>query len=130
MTQSLPSRIDHDTKPYWDGLAEGVLRLARCAHCAHWIHPPRACCPECWSDTIITAEPSGKATLYSYLVQPVVPGGPPTVVGWAELVEQERLLVVAPIEGVDASSVAIGSQLTLHWLQTDGVFTPVFHQEA
>lgn len=128
MNQTFPSRIDHDTEPYWQGLAEKTLRITRCQQCAHWIHPPRACCPACWSDNIKTEKPSGKATLYSYLVQPIEPGGAPVVVGWAELEEQERLFIVAPIEGANSETVVIGSELTLDWAESGGSFLPVFHQ--
>ncbi|MCF8534486.1 MAG: zinc ribbon domain-containing protein [Reyranella sp.] len=121
-----PYRIDHDTEAYWEGLSERELRLTRCRDCDHWIHPPRGCCPACWSGNIVHDVPSGKATLFSYLVQPVSPGGPAVVVGWAELVEQRRLLIVAPIEGVSAETVEIGSALTLAWSKADGRYLPVF----
>lgn len=128
MSQTFPSRMDHDTAPYWQGLAEKTLRIARCHDCAHWIHPPRACCPACWSDNITREEPSGRAKLYSYLVQATEPGGPSAVVGWAELEEQEGLFIVAPIEGENSETVAIGSALTLGWAELNGSFLPVFHQ--
>jgi uncharacterized OB-fold protein len=115
MAAAWPSRIDHDTRVYWAGLADRLLRLARCRDCAHWIHPPRACCPQCWSDDIGDDQPSGEATLFSYMIQPIAPGGEPVVVGWAELIEQRRLLVVAPIEAVTAQTVRIGAPLRLDW---------------
>lgn len=127
---TFPSRMDHDTAPYWQGLAEKALRITRCQQCAHWIHPPRACCPGCWSDDIKLEEPSGKATLYSYLVQPTEPGEPPAVVGWAELEEQERLFIVARIEGATSETVAIGSELTLDWAEAGDTFLPIFRQGA
>src|SRR3546814_9910939 len=94
MSEVWPSRLDRDTAPYWEGLAKRELIIARCQDCRYWIHPPRACCPSCWSDNVGHDTPSGKATLYSYLVQPIAPGEPPSVVGWAELEEQERLLEI------------------------------------
>lgn len=129
MAQAWPTRVDHDTQTYWAGLSDRVLRLARCADCAHWIHPPRACCPVCWSDNIGHDEPSGAATLFTYLIQPIAPGGPPVVIGWAELVEQERLLVVAEIEGVTPETVRIGADLKLAWSEDETVPLPVFRPE-
>lgn len=130
MADGVPSRIDYDTQTYWRGLQERTLRLARCKDCAHWIHPPRACCPVCWSDNVGHDVPSGEATLFSYILQPLAAGAPPSVIGWAELVEQERLLVVAPIENVTPQSVCIGAKLTLGWAPSDKSFLPVFLQET
>ena len=73
MTNVEPSRIDHDTLSYWEGLRERKLTLTRCGDCQQWIHPPKACCPICWSDNIGHEQPSGEATLFSYLVQPIAP---------------------------------------------------------
>lgn len=130
MSDVWPSRLDRDTAPYWEGLAKRELVLARCQDCSHWIHPPRACCPACWSDNVGHDTPSGRATLYSYLVQPIAPGETPAVVGWAELEEQERLLIVAPIADVTADDVRIGAALTLDWAASRNLFLPIFRQEA
>lgn len=121
-----PSRIDHDTRAYFEGLRECRLDLARCNECKHWIHPPRACCPVCWSDDVGRQSPSGKATLYSFLIQPGGPEAEPSVVGWAELVEQPRLIIVAPILGMAADKAEIGAELTLCWIERDGTNVPAF----
>ena len=123
-----PSRLDHDTLVYWRGLEKRTLTLGRCEDCRHWIHPPRGCCPVCGSDNIGTDSPSGRARLYSYVVQPMVAGGPPVVIGWAELEEQERLFIVGPIEGETAESVRIGAELTLGWQEALNTFVPSFRQ--
>ncbi len=129
MSDVWPSRLDRDTAPYWEGLAKRELVIARCRDCSHWIHPPRACCPACWSDDVGHDVPSGRATLYSYLVQPMAPGEPPSVVGWAELEEQERLLVVAPVADATPDTVRIGAALTLDWTPSRNLFLPIFRQE-
>jgi uncharacterized OB-fold protein len=121
-----PSRIDYDTRDYFAGLSERRLMLARCKACEHWIHPPRACCPACWSDDVSRESPSGKATLFSYLLQPDKSGGEPSIVGWAELSEQERLIIVGPILGLSAEKVRIGAPLTLCWIERDGAPVPAF----
>src|SRR5258708_37732032 len=38
---------DAVTQPFWDGIAEGVLRLQRCGACAAYVFYPRAVCPHC-----------------------------------------------------------------------------------
>lgn len=56
---SLPDGLDD---PFWQGLAEGVVRIQRCPRCERWIWGPRWVCPEChrvepeWVDV----EPSGR----------------------------------------------------------------------
>lgn len=37
-------RID---SPFWAGLADGILRIQRCAACARWTWPPQWRCGEC-----------------------------------------------------------------------------------
>jgi uncharacterized OB-fold protein len=125
-----PSRIDHDTRAYLEGLSERRLTLARCADCKHWIHPPRGCCPSCWSDRLHHESPTGRASLYSYLIQSLSSGEPPGIIGWAELVEQPRLLVVAPILGVFPDTVRIGAELTLCWIEQPDGAALAFRHEA
>jgi uncharacterized protein len=127
MTETWPSRMDHDTSAYWLGLRDGKLLLCRCNQCGTWIHPPRAACPSCWSDDIGHEMPSGKASLFSYLVQSTEPGQPVEVIGWAELVEQRELFVVAPVEGMSLDNVQIGADLILGFRKSRGTNVPVFH---
>jgi len=126
MTVTWPTRMDHDTAAYWEGLREARLVLCRCRECETWIHPPRACCPACWSDDIGHESPSGEATLFSYLIQPTSPNQPPEVIGWAELVEQKELFVVAPVERMSFDNVKIGAKLTLGFREQGGLSLPVF----
>jgi uncharacterized protein len=126
MSLSWPTRMDHDTVAYWEGLRESKLVLCRCQQCQVWIHPPRACCPNCWSDDIGHESPSGNATLYSYVIQSAAPKQPPEVIGWAELVEQKELFIVAPILDVPLDKVPVGASLTLHFREQDDTNLPVF----
>jgi uncharacterized protein len=126
MTVTWPSRMDHDTAPYWMGLQDGKLLLGRCRDCQTWIHPPRACCPACWSDDIGHESPSGRATLYSYVIQPTGPARSPEVIGWAELAEQRELFVVAPIIDVGIAAVPVGAKLSLELRERDGALLPAF----
>lgn len=128
MDAATPSRVDHDTRTYMAGLADRRLELARCSACKHWIHPPRACCPACWSDDIEHAAPSGKATLFTYLVQPLAPGEAPSIIGWAELEEQERLLVIGPVIDATEETVKVGASLELCWIERNGAPIPAFRK--
>jgi uncharacterized OB-fold protein len=57
-----------ETQAFWDGCAKGELRLQKCDACAHTYFPPRAFCPACSAREVTTFKASGKATLYSYVI--------------------------------------------------------------
>jgi uncharacterized OB-fold protein len=40
---------DRDSAPYWEGVAQGELRLQRCSGCGAWRWPARAICNRCRS---------------------------------------------------------------------------------
>lgn len=126
MGNSIGPRIDHDTRIYWAGLDEERLLIARCQACRTWIHPPKGCCPSCWSNDIDHEEPSGAATLYSYLAPKARGKGISAIIGWVELVEQERLLIVAPVVMDSESAPHPGEPLELFWSEKEGVKTPMF----
>ena len=57
-----------ETQPYWNGVAEGELRLPRCRDCGGAYFPPSPVCPHCTSRSIEWFTASGDATLYSYVI--------------------------------------------------------------
>lgn len=57
-----------ETQAFWDGCAQGELRLQKCDACAHTYFPPRDFCPKCSAREVTTFKASGKATLYSYVI--------------------------------------------------------------
>ncbi|MGV8997181.1 MAG: Zn-ribbon domain-containing OB-fold protein [Parvibaculaceae bacterium] len=57
-----------ETQAFWDGCAAGELRLQKCDACAHTYFPPRDFCPECSGRKVTTFKASGKAILYSYVI--------------------------------------------------------------
>jgi uncharacterized OB-fold protein len=57
-----------ETQHFWDGCKAGELRLQRCRACAHTYFPPRPFCPVCASRDVEAYAASGKATLYSYVI--------------------------------------------------------------
>ncbi len=65
-----------ETQHFWDGTKAGELRLQRCDACDHVYFPPRPFCPACGSRKVTAFAASGKATLYSYVInhRPVPPG--------------------------------------------------------
>lgn len=67
MNRALPEPTP-ETRHFWDGCKEGELRLQRCGECNHTYFPPRPFCPKCISADVKVYRASGKATLYSYVI--------------------------------------------------------------
>jgi uncharacterized OB-fold protein len=68
----MPDRIlpqpTPETQHYWDGCKAGELRLQRCQACRETYFPPRPFCPACGSREVEVYAASGRATLYSYVI--------------------------------------------------------------
>ena len=59
---------DSDSRPYWEGLVQGELRIQRCNACSKAVFYPRSICPYCHADSLSWIVASGKGTIYSYTV--------------------------------------------------------------
>jgi uncharacterized OB-fold protein len=57
-----------ETQHFWDGCRAGELRLQRCKACAQSYFPPRPFCPKCGNREVEVYRASGRATLYSYVI--------------------------------------------------------------
>jgi uncharacterized OB-fold protein len=57
-----------ETSHFWEGTKEQELRLQRCDDCSEVYFPPRPFCPKCSSRSVSVFKASGKATLYSYVI--------------------------------------------------------------
>ncbi|TGD71260.1 DNA-binding protein [Mangrovimicrobium sediminis] len=66
--QRLLPRPTPETQHFWDGCREGELRLQRCRDCAEPFFPPRPFCPHCGKRDVEVFRASGRATLYSYVI--------------------------------------------------------------
>ncbi len=64
-----------ETQHFWDAAKVGELKLQRCTVCAHTYFPPRPFCPECASRDVEVYSASGKATLFSYVINHRAPKG-------------------------------------------------------
>ena len=86
-----------ESRPYWQGLAEGRLMLQRCADCGRVRHYPRPLCDACHSFATDWVEASGAATLHSWTVahhpyHPAFRGELPYVLATADLPEGVRMV--------------------------------------
>src|ERR1700704_3610189 len=84
-----------ETQHFWDGTQEGETRPPPCGCRAHVSFPPRPFCPVCASRKVSMFKASGKATLYSYVInhRPAAPGfTPPYAIAVVELEEGPRMM--------------------------------------
>ena len=84
-------------RPFWHGTHEHELRLQRCRACGSFQFPPQVLCRSCLSEEQDWTATSGKATVYSFVVQhrPATPAfvdDVPYVVAVVELEEGPLLL--------------------------------------
>jgi len=87
---------DSDSRPYWEGLKQGELRIQRCNACSRAVFYPRAICPHCFSDQLSWIVATGKGIIYSYTVAHQAFGPfaekTPFVVAIVELEEGARMM--------------------------------------
>jgi uncharacterized OB-fold protein len=63
----LPAITD-ETRPFWDALGHGELRLQRCRGCGEWRYPIAAVCPRCLGAEHEWARSSGRGRVFSFVV--------------------------------------------------------------
>src|SRR5260370_33596854 len=104
---------DSDSRPYWEGMAQGELRSQCCNACSRAVFYPRAICPHCFSDQLSWIVATGRGTIYSYTVAHQAFGSwatdIPFVVSIVELEEGVRMMtriIDAPRERI-AIGVAV-----------------------
>ncbi len=83
-----------ETQHFWDGMREGKLLLQRNNQTGKAYFPPRPFCPETGSRDVSVFEASGRAILYSYVINHMKTPGfePPYGVAVVELEEGPRMM--------------------------------------
>jgi uncharacterized protein len=104
--------VNADNAFFWDGVAQGELRIQRCGGCGVLRHPPRPMCGRCRSTDWDTVTSTGRGVVYSYAVHhhPPLPGiDLPHTVVLVELSEGVRL--VSSLIGPAPESDIIGLEV-------------------
>ncbi|MBG0832216.1 OB-fold domain-containing protein [Planomonospora sp. ID67723] len=112
--------VNRDTAFFWEGAAQGELRIQRCAACGELRHPPGPVCPSCRSADRGYVVASGEGEVYSYVVHhnPPVPGlRTPFAVAVVQLPEGVR--IVGTVVDCPPSEVGIGMPLRVTYRQMD-----------
>ena len=116
--------VTADTAFFWDGTAQGELRIQRCGGCGALRHPPGPMCPACGADKPEYLLAAGTGEVYSYVVHhhPPVPGRQaPFVVALVQLTEGVRM--VGELLGVDPGQVRVGMPVRAEFVKIDGDLT-------
>lgn len=102
------------TRPFWDGLREGQIRLQRCDNCSRWVFYPRSHCNHCLSDALSWHTVSGRGTLYTFTIarQPTSPHFANDVPQHLAVVElEEGVRVTSTLVNVADEDIQIGMSL-------------------
>jgi uncharacterized protein len=101
---------DAVTQPFWDGVAEGVLRIQRCLECDRYVFYPRAVCPQCMTSDMEWVEASGAGRVHSFTIVHRAPPDyrdeVPYVVALVDLDEGVRMMT--RLVDVQPASVVVG----------------------
>lgn len=122
--------INRDTAFFWEGTAQGELRIQQCGGCGALRHPPGPMCPHCNETKPTHIVASGLGAVYSYVVHhhPPVPGHTlPFVIALVELEEGVRLL--AELTDVTPEDVRVGLPVRIDFVRVDDELTmPVWRR--
>ena len=113
------------SRPFWEGLADGKVRIQKCDACGTWVFYPRSRCSSCLSDRLRWRDVSGKGTLYTFTIarQPTSPhfaDETPQLLAVVELDEGVRLMSL--LHGCTIDEVEIGMPVRLCWDTINGDF--------
>ena len=126
MNRPLP-RPTAETKPFWDGCANGVVRFQSCTRCGAVQRIPRSLCAACQSDALAWRESSGLGRVLSHTTVHRAPTAAfrdevPYVIALIDMDEGFRLM--ANVAGGPAAPIGIGSRVRIGFREVDGVALP------
>jgi uncharacterized OB-fold protein len=110
---------NQDTDYFWEGTAQGELRIQKCNACGALRHPPGPSCPECHAFDRGYVVASGRGTIFSFLVHhaPKMPGRQlPLTIALVELEEGVRMVATVTTPPED---LAIGDAVTVDFDRLD-----------
>lgn len=99
-----------ETRAFWDGLGEGVLRIRSCDDCGRTHYYPRHVCPHCGSAGTRWLDTAGLGEIYSLSVMRRGEGAPFAV---AYVVLDEGPAVLTNLVADDLDGLAIGQRVRL-----------------
>lgn len=126
MTRPLP-RATAETKPFWDGCAQGVVRYQSCTRCDTVQFIPRARCVACQSCELAWRDSAGYGHVLSYTTvhrapTPAFREDAPYVIALIDMEEGFRLMT--NVAGASAAPLAIGARVRIGFRNVEGMALP------
>ncbi len=118
-----------DTKEFWEGCKEKLLKFQKCKVCGYVRWPPSNLCPQCHSFETEWITSSGKGKIYSYVVyhvafHPYWKDKTPYVVAVVEL--EEGVRIPTNIVGVSVDALKCDMPVEVVWDRLEEYFIPRF----
>lgn len=133
MTDRILPKPTPETQHFWDGTRRHELLLQRCSRCDHTYFPPRPFCPTCQCREVAIQPASGRASLYSYVINHRSAPGLPSPYALAVVTLEEGPRMMTNIVGCPQTpeALALDMPLTVTWLDDDrGITLPLFQPAA
>ncbi len=127
MTYNKPlPKINADTKEFWNGCKQHLLKIQKCGDCGFVRYPPSFICPRCHSTETEWIVAAGKGSVYSFTVNhvafhPAFQEDLPYVVAVVQLEEGPHMLT--NIVGCDLSEVRCDMPVEVAWEAITGEFS-------
>ncbi len=125
---------------FWEGTAEGELRIQRCSDCQVFRHPPVPMCPHCHSLGYEWAPTTGRGRVYSFLIAwtPVHRAlrereQTPYNICLVELEDQPQLRVISNVLHVPPEDIRVDMPVEVTFMPAaddPGVVLPMFVPRA
>ncbi len=120
-----------ETADFWAGTAQGRLLLQQCddTGCQRVYFPPQNSCPSCGSRSVSSLDASGRATLYSYIInhRPAPGFEPPFVIAVVTLEEGPRMMTNIVECAPDPEALKLDMPLRVTFKPVaDGISLPLF----
>ena len=124
---------DPVSQPYWDGAAQGKLRLQRCTSCGKFRHYPQLVCEHCYSLGVEWIEASGLGAVHSWTVAhhaflPAFKADVPYTLVIVDLEEGPRALGRLDPSAQQRLRIGLPVRITFE-RNAEGVALPVFFAE-
>ena len=116
-----------ETALFWEGCAQGELRLQHCGSCGHVQFPPRKLCSGCFSTEVVWRVASGRGVVRSWstVVMPGVPGFDDEVPCLSALIElDESPTMLTALRHCTSEVVDFGAVVEV--IFEEGSFSPIF----
>lgn len=126
MTRPLP-RPTAETKPFWEGCANGRLRYQQCKRCGSVQLIPRSLCASCHTSELDWKESSARGRILSFTVvhrapTPAFRDEAPYVIAIVDMDEGFRLMV--NVKDGSKAQLSIGQPVCIGYRKVEGVALP------